>query len=56
MKSDNYFGGRYEPYATKGEFEDLASPLSIAEAANQSRRFIESLPDDLIDADLGSGL
>lgn len=40
----------------KGEEEDLAPETSLREAAQKAKIFIESLPEDLIDADLGTGL
>ncbi len=42
-------------YATRTE-EELALPLSITEAANIARDFIDNLPNNLIDIDLGDGL
>jgi len=38
------------------ENSNLAEPISIKEAAERARKFQASLSDDLIDADLGSGL
>ena len=35
---------------------DLAPEMSLEEAAKRTRRFVEELPDDIIDADLGTGL
>ena len=38
------------------EDDDLAPPLSITEAAKMTRKFIDNLPDDMVDIDLGNGL
>lgn len=35
---------------------DLAPELTLEEAAEATKRFINDLPDDIIDIDLGSGL
>lgn len=35
---------------------DLAPELTLEEAAEVTKRFINDLPDDIIDIDLGSGL
>ena len=56
MDSSNTGMKRYEPYATAGEFEDLAPPLTIKEAAKIARKFLKNLPDDLIDADMDTEL
>lgn len=36
--------------------DDLAPPLSITEAARMTKKFIDNLPDDMVDIDLGNGL
>ncbi len=35
---------------------DLAPELNLSDAARIAKKFINDLPDDIIDADLGSGL
>lgn len=57
MKTDN----NYEPYGNAGtnqtiEDDDLAPELSIKQAARLTRKFIENLPDNITDIDLGAGL
>lgn len=71
MSSRNNGMDRYEPYATADEMEkvsntdlfytldepeDLAQAMTIKEAADATREFLRSLPDDLVDSDdLGTG-
>ena len=58
VKTDN----DYQPYDsadTSRELEDienLAPELTLEEAAKATKRFINDLPNDIIDIDLGSGL
>lgn len=35
---------------------DLAPELTLSEAAELAKKFINALPDDIVDADLGPGL
>lgn len=61
MRTDNELTYNFEflkpgIYATADEVEDLAPPMTIKEAANMARRFMNALPDDMVDGDLGSGL
>ncbi len=57
MRTDN----DYEPYGNAGtnqevEIDDLAPELSLTKAAKLTKKFINNLPDDIIDIDLGNGL
>jgi hypothetical protein len=55
-RSSNIYMNKYEPYATANKVsEDLAPELSVTEAAKITRIFLRSLPDDLVDVDIGLG-
>ena len=55
MKTDNNYQF-YDNAGTDQEIEILAPELTLEEAAEATKRFINNLPDDIIDIDLGSGL
>lgn len=58
MRSDNGVFS-YPEDATAFEFDDefdLASPLTIKEATEITKKFMKDLPDDIVDVDLGSDL
>ena len=57
MKTNN----NYEPFGNAEtnqeiEVDDLTPELTIKQAAKLTRKFIDNLPDNITDIDLGTGL
>jgi len=57
MRTDNNYQS-YENAGTNEEIiiDDLAPPLTIDKAARLTKKFIKTLPNDITDIELGSGL